>query len=133
MSDVVQKPAFFESWDIVRRAIYTQVAEAKRLYGSEAQSILTDEQPERTIVIRINGRRRGAVVQASISLTGDRIVITVQSDRPYGIFKNNTQVIEIKTEADRTIYVHDYESLTDPHQVAAFILIPIYDCFRAAA
>ncbi len=133
MSDEVQRPAFFETWDIIRRAIYSQVAEAKRLYGAEAQNILIDEQPERTVVVRINGRPRGAVVQASISLAGDRIDITAQTDRPYGIFKNDTQVIEIETDDDRTIYVHDDERVTDPRQVADVILISIYDCFRPAA
>lgn len=117
-----------ETWAIVLRAVRQCLAQIKRNYGVEAQSIELIEQPRRTLVIR----DVRPVVQASISLAGDTIDITAPRLTVGGLV-NESESIQIEFQNGTTSYIHDGEQFSDPMEVAKIILDPVLDRYRMAS
>ena len=129
---VLKQPAFWiQTWELILRSIRTLVRETKRKYAPDADSIDLIESPAHTVVIRIDGIP-GAIVQASISLTGSHIKIKKQEMRSTGKFPLPDEIIKIEQAHSGTIYIYDGQHLNGTEEVAEIILAPVLDCVRMA-
>ena len=127
---MAEKLDYIAIWKMVVAAIRVRIDEARREYGIDRQALTVDEQPARTVVILI----RGEFAQARISLAGDSIEIRRQR-QPQGKFTDREpdEAIEIKEEHGQVVYLYDEnERTTDPARVAAWIVDPVIEHYRAA-
>ena len=121
-----QQQPWFALWDEIIRAVEASVANAKAEYGEQAKSVRVLSVPARTLVVEANGK---PVVQAIVSLTGDRIDITNQRVVD-SVVVNFPRQIKIEMEGSRTVYVTDDERLSAASDVARIILDPVLDLYR---
>ena len=124
-----ERPSFSETWEVIVAALRQRIDLAKRQYGLEPQSLQLIEQPQRTVVISVNGK---PLVQASISLSGDKIKIIEQRDTGFGRV-NEEDVVEVEQRNRSTVYVHSGEQFVDANNVSEIILSPILDRYRMAS
>lgn len=129
---ILKQPAFWiRSWGAIMRSIRALVRDAKRKYGSDAERIEVIEVPARTVIVQLN-QTPGAIVQASISLSGTRIEIKAQENRNLGKFPLPDQVIEVDPSGSSGVYTYDGQRLTSVDEVAEIILAPVLDYVRMA-
>jgi len=123
------RPSFSATWEVIVASLRPRINRAERQCGLKPQSLQLIEQPQRTVVVSVNGK---PVVQASISLPGDKIKIIEQRDTGFGRV-NDEDVVEVEQRNGSTVYVHGGEQFVDVNNVSEIILSPILDRYRMAS
>jgi hypothetical protein len=128
---ILKQPAFWiRTWAAIMRSVRALVRESKRKYAPDAEQIQVTEIPAHSVVIELD-QIPGAIVQASISLTGTQIKVKTLEKRKAGKFSRD-QIIQIDVTDSSDVYTHDGQRLSGPEEVAEIILAPILDCVRTA-
>ena len=128
---ILKQPAFWiRTWAAIMRSIRAIVRETKRKYAPDAEQIQVTEIPAHSVAIELD-QIPGAIVQASISLTGTQIKVKTLEKRKAGKFSRD-QIIQIEVTDSSDVYTHDGQRLSGPEEVAEIILAPILDCVRTA-
>ena len=123
-----QRP-WFALWADIVQAVEVRVAKMKLEYAPEAASVGVIPAPARHIVIEDHGK---PIVQARISLAGDRIDITNQHETRIGIVIPFPVEIKIELENGTPVYISGDERLRTATDVAEIILNPVLDLYRMA-